>query len=151
MKIKIIIPIIFSILLGLFLGEIFFGEYQSNNLTVFKNGEKIYFVQLAVHKGLDTLKVSFPEYESYLTLKEDDGYHLYAAITKDEELAKKVQVYFKEIGKDTYIKEVLETNEKFLNVLSEYDKIANIVTNNKDLIDIEKITVSSYKEMVIER
>ena len=150
MKTKAIFLIIISILLGTFLGNLFFSEYN-NTSYAFSEKQKIYFVQLGVYSDNASLKEVYPFYDDYLTILEDDGYHLYAAITKNEEIAKKVQACFAKEGKNTYIKEKMETNLRFLNVLSEYDKIKMIVSSDKDLMDIEKIVISSYKEMVLER
>ena len=150
MKVKFLIPILGSIVIGIVLGRIFFNEYDKDTISVFGETKSIYFVQLGVYIKLDDLKDSVKDYEDYLILLEEDGYHIYGGISKDKKIAERVAGYFKKSSKDTYIKEKKVDNSRFLNVLSEYDKITTIVTNEKDLMDIEKIVLSNYEELILE-
>ena len=150
MKVKFLIPILGSIILGIIIGRIFFNEYDKNTLSVFKEMQNIYFVQLGVYNNLEILKEKVKDYKDYLILLEEDGYHIYVGISKDKKVAERIAGYFKNSGKDTYIKEKKVDNTRFLNILSEYDKITTIVTSEKDLMDIERIVLSNYEELVLE-
>ena len=77
-----------------------------------------------------------------------NGYNLYVGITKSNEIAKKIKEFYQKDGYSIYIKENIESNKQFLSILSEYDKIANITSDN-DIKEIEKIVISNYKEMVL--
>lgn len=106
-------------------------------------------LQIGVYSSLEKMKNSFPDYEKYLYISSDDGYHLYVGVTKDKEIASKIKEYYKEKGYSIYVKESIIDNESFLTVLGEYDKIINI-TSPKDIEEIEKIVLSNYKEMILE-
>lgn len=150
MKLKFLIPIALSIVIGILIGKIFFNEYDNNSISAFYEGEKVYFVQLGVYKDLDGLKSGNENYTDYVYVLEDDGYHLYAGISKKENIANRVKTYYESNGKKIYVKEKNVNNASFLNILTEYDKITTIATNDKDLINIEKIVLSNYKEMVLQ-
>ena len=148
-KYKFLVPILFSIAVGLFFGKAFFDIYDASSITVFDEKDKIYMLQIGVYSTENSMRKNFSNYKKYLYLKEDDGYHLYVGITKSMENAKRIKDLYKKNGYSIYIKETIEDNKSFLSVLSEYDKIINIVSSD-DIKEIEKIVISNYKEMVLE-
>lgn len=148
MKYKFLMPIILSIVIGFFIGKTFFNNYD-NSTSVFNEGEKVYFVELGVYSSLDEIK-KIDNYEDYLTLNEEDGYHLYVGITKIAENSQKIKVYYEKLDNNIYIREKYVDNYSFLNILTEYDKICLALLDNKNLIDIERIVISNYKEMILE-
>lgn len=145
MKYKFLMPVILSIVVGFFIGKTFFNDYD-NTTSVFNEGEKLYFVEIDSSKIRDSLDSN----EDYLILKEDDTYYLYAGITKNEEIAKKIKVYYEKLNNNIYVREKYVDNYSFLNILTEYDKICIAIDDNKNLIDIERIVISNYKEMILE-
>lgn len=149
MKYKFLIPITLSVVLGLFFGKIFFDNYETSSLTVFDEKDKVYMLQIGVYSSLDKIKSSFKNYDDYLYISSDDGYHLYVGITKDKEIASKIKELYEKDGYSIYVKENIIDNPSFLSVLGEYDKIINITSLN-DIKEIEKIVISNYKEMVLE-
>lgn len=149
MKIKFLIPICLSILIGFLIGKVFFNQYDVMSASSIDEGEKIYFVELGIYSSLDKIK-SLDNYNDFLYLEESDGYHLYGGITKNKKIAEKIKVYYDELYKNIYIREKIVNNYSFLNILNEYDKICTAISNNKDLPDIEKIVISNYKEMILQ-
>ena len=148
MKYKFLIPILFSIGVGLFFGKTFFDIYDSSSITAFDEKDKIYMVQIGVYSTESSMKKNFSNYKKYLYLKDDDGYHLYVGITKNTDIVRKIKELYKKDGYSIYVKETIEDNDSFLSILSEYDKIIDIVSD-KDIKEIEKIVISNYKEMVL--
>ena len=148
MKYKFLVPICFSIAIGLFFGKAFFDIYDASSITVFDEKDKIYLLQVGVYSSENTMKKSFNNYKKYLYLKEDGEYHLYVGITKNTETVKKIKELYKKDGYSIYVKETMENNKSFLSILSEYEKIINIASDN-DIKEIEKIVISNYKEMVL--
>lgn len=144
MKYKFLIPICLSIFLGVILGKIFFNEYDTKTRNVFSEGTKLYFIQIDKSSTKDELVKIYDD--TYLILLEEDGYHIYAGITKSYDIAKKIKDYYEESQKNTEIVEKIVSNENFLNILTEYDKVINIATTKEDIISIEKIVISNYKE-----
>lgn len=148
MKLKVLIPIFFSILIGFLLGKLIFNEYDLNSINTFEEGEKVYFVLLDKTASLDKVNTT-ENIDNLLYLKENDTYYIYGGITKSEKTAKKIQEFYNNIFNNVNIQEKVITDESFLNILSEYDKITLIATSDNDLIAIEQIVISNYKEMIL--
>lgn len=105
-------------------------------------------LQTGVYSSKEKMKENFKDYEKYLYIQLEDGYHLYLGITKNKEIASKLKEYYNKLGYSIYVKETIIESQEFLSVLGEYDKILDIATE-KDIPEIEKIIVSNYKEMVL--
>lgn len=149
MKYKFLIPIALSIIVGLFFGKVFFDNYENSSLTVFDEKDKVYMLQIGVYSSKEKMKTSFKNYEKFLYIGAEDGYHLYVGVTKDKEIASRIKEFYEKHGYSIYIKENILDNKAFLSVLGEYDKIIGI-TSDDDIAEIEKIVISNYKEMVLE-
>lgn len=148
MKYKFLIPITLSIVIGLFFGKIFFTSYKDSSLTVFDEKDKVFMLQTGVYSSKENMKKNFKNYEKYLYIKLEDGYHLYLGITKNKEIASRLKEYYEKLGYSIYVKETIIESQEFLSILGEYDKILNIATD-KDIKEVEKIIISNYKEMVL--
>ena len=149
MKYKFLVPILFSIAIGLFFGKIFFDNYDKTSLTVFDEKSKVYMLQVGVYSSKDKMQESFKDYKKLLYIESDDGYHLYVGITKNNQIARKIKEHYDKKGNNIYVKENIIDNKSFLSILGEYDKIIDIASDN-DIEEIEKIVISNYKEMVLE-
>ncbi len=147
-NLKFIFYILISIILGLTFGRVFFKDYKDNSLTAFKEGEKLYFVQTGVYDSIDTIKEVYEDYDKYLIQEEDNNYHVYVGISTSKNIANRIKDYYKTLGNNIYIKKNNINNYDFLSILKEYEKIINITSNDEDLIDIERIIISNYKETV---
>ena len=132
MKIKALVPIFFSILVGFLFGRVIFDNYHKKSVLAFNEGEKVYLVKLASYDSLDKIENS----KSLLVLSNDSSYNLYAGITKQKDNANK-------IVNDALIKsqklnmerEVLESNIKLLK-----KKIRNNLLEQLNLVeDIETL------------
>lgn len=143
---KFFIPIIASIAIGFIFGKVFFNQYDGTAISAFNEGEKTYFITIGVVSSLDKIK----DKDSILYLEKEDGYHIYVGITKDSKSASKIKEIYSNDGNNTSIEEVYLSNDKFLSILTEYDKILSIATSSEDTKSIEKIVLSNYKEMVLE-
>lgn len=149
MKIKVLIPIFCSVFIGFLLGKLIFNQYDLNSLNTFEEGEKIYFIQINRASSLEEIEAT-QDFNNYLVLQENNIYYLYGGITKNEKIAEKIKDYYGKTSNNVVIQEKNVTNESFLNLVAEYDKITSITTSDKDLISIEKIVISNYKEMILE-
>lgn len=148
MRGKFLIPIVFSIVIGFFFGRVFFNSYDDSLVTASSYGEKVYFIQKGVYSSLDDLKKNNSDYKSFLYLKESDGYHLYIGITKNENIAKKIKEFYEKSNINIYVSEKYINNSSFISTLSEYDKLIDVASLNS-FVDLQKIVISNYKEMVL--
>lgn len=148
MKFKVLIPIFCSILLGFLFGKIIFNEYNKNTINVFEEKERIYFVKINSYDIEDNIEIAE---NNYLVILENEIYNIYGGITKNKNIAEKVKECYNKTYKNVTIEERSVDNDSFLNILNEYDKIATIALSTDDLINIEKIIISNYKEMVLQQ
>lgn len=146
MKIKALVPIFFSILVGFLFGRVIFDNYHKKSVLAFNEGEKVYLVKLASYDSLDKIENS----KSLLVLSNDSSYNLYAGITKQKDNANKIINYYKDSYKDITIDTLYVNDLKFLTELKEYDKLVSIVNKKDDLISIESIILANYKEVLNE-
>lgn len=146
MKIKALVPIFFSILVGFLFGRVIFDNYSKKSVLAFNEGEKVYLVKLASYDSLEEIENS----KSLLVLSNDSSYNLYAGITKQKDNANKIINYYKDSYKDITIDTLYINDLKFLTELKEYDKLVSIVTKKDDLISIESIILANYKEVLNE-
>ena len=146
MKIKALVPIFFSILVGFLFGRVIFDNYSKKSVLAFNEGEKVYLVKLASYDSLEEIKNS----KSLLVLSNDSSYNLYAGITKQKDNANKIISYYKDSYKDITIDTLYVNDLKFLTELKEYDKLVSIVNKKDDLISIESIILANYKEVLNE-
>lgn len=146
MKIKALVPIFFSILVGFLFGRVIFDNYSKKSVLAFNEGEKVYLVKLASYDSLEEIENS----KSLLVLSNDSSYNLYAGITKQKDNANKIINYYKDSYKDITIDTLYVNDLKFLTELKEYDKLVSIVTKKDDLISIESIILANYKEVLNE-
>ena len=148
MKYKYLMPIVLSIVIGLFFGKTFFDIYDSTSLTVFDEKDKIYMLKIGSYSTKKEMSRAFKNYKGYLYIENNNAYDLYVAITKNSQIADRVKELYKKNGYSIYIEEKIENNDTFLSILSEYDKIIDIASD-EDIKAIEKIVISNYKEMVL--
>lgn len=149
MNIKMIIPIIGSILLGYFFGNIIFKEYKRNIEEAFSEQENVYFLQQGVYSSIKSLEEHTKSLQNYIYIKDGDFYRVYVTLTKDYENALKLEEFYEELGNDIYIRESSVKNKDFLNILEQYDNLIKDANSN-DLLTIAKEVLIKYKELVVD-
>lgn len=149
MNIKMIIPIIGSILLGYFFGNIIFKEYKRNIEEAFSEQENVYFLQQGVYSSIKSLEEHTKSLQNYIYIKDGDFYRVYVTLTKDYENALKLEELYEELGNDIYIRESSVKNKDFLNILEQYDNLIKDANSN-DLLTIAKEVLIKYKELVVD-
>ena len=133
MRGKFLIPIFLGVLLALITGKLFFNNYNENTITVFEEGEVVYFLKSS--KKLDNENFVNTESGSYL------------GISMNKDVVKNLKENYKDL--DLTIIEKYINNYDFITVLKEYDKLCKL-SSNKDLVSIQNIVLSNYKEFVLD-
>jgi hypothetical protein len=144
-----IIPIIGSILLGYFFGNIIFKEYKRNIEEAFSEQENVYFLQQGVYSSIKSLEEHTKSLQNYIYIKDGDFYRVYVTLTKDYENALKLEELYEELGNDIYIRESSVKNKDFLNIFEQYDNLIKDANSN-DLLTIAKEVLIKYKELVVD-
>lgn len=146
---KYIGSIVLSILVGVYLGKFMLNQYD--DLTVFSVGTEantLFFLEAGVFQSSDEMKNHMSNFSYYIYNIDNDGIHAYIGITKNKKNALKIKEYWKEKSYDIYVREIGISNQNFVDVISEYDKLLD----QADGVGIEDIcgqVLSSYEELVI--
>ncbi len=146
MKYKFLVPIVFSLIIGLLIGKVFFDNYKQNNVFAKELSGKVYMLKV-VFNSKENMQKEFKDYKYYLLKKENNKYNLYVGITSNLSNASNIEKYFNSKGYKVFIEEKTIKDKKFLSILNEYDRIFTVI--DKDNIEnILKIVIENYKEMV---
>ncbi len=151
MKLKFLIPILCSILLGFLFGKIIFQEYDSLNTSTFSEDNNIYLLQYGAYSSNDNMRSHTKDLDNYVYEVIDNKYYVYVGMTSNKNNADKVKDIYKDKGVDLYIKESSVDDEDFLNSLSQYDILLKEATNEADIISISNVILTDYQELVINK
>lgn len=149
MKLKNIFPVVLCILIGFFMGNFMFNQYQKDTDTVALTGENLYFLQAGVFSSLESMKESMKDFSYYIYTKENNMYYSYVGIVKNEKNLQKLKDYFRKTGYDIYVREIFISNISFLTVLDQYEMLLNETTDEKIIKSIENQVLSKYEELVM--
>lgn len=149
---KNLILIIVCLGLGTYMGYIMFDSYKKEETKPVSIGSKInklYFIQIGVYSNLDDMKQKLSNIENYTYTKENNLYHVYVGITKNEENKEKIKEYFNKLGYDTYVKEFEIENENFNEVLTQYDILLKETNDEKTIATVCNQILNKYEELVV--
>ena len=145
---SVLIPLLFAIVLGFYGAKIAYGfnQVKKNVSEVYHNA---YAVQYGVYKDPSTLEKTLKTLDNYVVSLEDGKYYVYLGFTTDYANLSKIKAMYKDMGVDVYIKEILITNEEFLNNLEQFDILLDNVSSTSDILSINSAILSSYDEMIL--
>lgn len=136
MKNSFYVPLVLSIVIGFISAQIVYNSYQKN---ILENEYNAYLIKVDGQNNND----------SYYVFDESD-YTSIVGITTNILNANKLKKIFEKEGMSIYIKPVIIDNEEFINSLKQYDILVNEVDDEKNLISINDVILSSYKELVFD-
>ena len=141
--------IVLSLVVGIYLGKFTLSQYDSFNVFPVSFGyDNVYFLQQGVYSNVDVMKNSMSSFNYYIYDLEDDGYHTYVGITKNQENALKVKEYFNNMGYDSIIKDNRVSNGVFVSIVSQYDLVLKDASDDA-IGDICSQVINSYEELVL--
>ena len=149
---KNLILIIVCLGLGIYMGYIMFDSYKKEEtkpVSISSKINKLYFIQIGVYSNLGDMKQKLSNIENYTYTKENDLYHVYVGITKNEENKEKIKEYFNKLGYDTYVKEFEIENENFNEVLTQYDILLKETNDEKTIATVCNQILNKYEELVV--
>lgn len=146
---KYVGSILLSLVVGVYLGKFMLNQYDDFQVVpVMQETQNLYFLQQGVYSSLEVMKENMVDFSYYIYNIEDDGYHTYVGITKNENNADKIKEYFQNKGYDIYVKEIGIDNSVFVSVVEQYDLLLSEASG--DTIDnICNQVLSSYEELVV--
>lgn len=149
MKLKNIFPVVLCILIGFFMGNFMFNEYDKKTSTVSLTGETLYFLQAGVFSNEEEMKKEMSNFSYYIYTKENNMYYSYVGIVKNKKNLEKLKEYFKSEGYDIYVRELFISNISFITVLDQYEMLLEQTTDTKIIKSICNQILSKYEELVM--
>lgn len=155
MKLKNLIPVFFSIVVGVSFAFFMFFQYEEGEpLQIVghetEKTEHIYFLQQGVYSSFENVKTGTSDLTDYIYEEKDGKYHVYIGITKSEENAEKIKGYYEKKGYVLYRKEISVKGTNFLNSLDEYDVLLKETKDDKAIQTICRQVLNQYKELVLD-
>lgn len=150
MKLKTMFPVIMCILVGFFMSNFMFKQYNSDE-TILVSGEKegLYFLQVGVYSSEESMKDNLKNTETYIYEKADNLYYAYVGIIKSEENLNKLKGYFEDLDYVIYSKVKNVENKAFLEVLNQYEIMLKETSDSKTIKTIANQIISKYEELVL--
>lgn len=149
MNLKSITPVILCILVGFFMSNFMFKQYDKDTISVLKEKDTVYFLQIGVYSSLENMKENLSNVKTYIYEEKDNLYYAYVGIVKNSENLEKVEGYFKSLNYVIYRKEKKITQKGFLEVLNQYDLMLKETTDPKSIAPIMEQVISKYEELVL--
>lgn len=145
---KNLISIFFCCLIGLSLSFYMFKQYDKKEIPTSIAVETLDFLQIGVYSSKETMEENVKNVNYYIYTEENNQFHVFVAITKEENF-EKVKGYYESLGYDIYKKEISVSNQSFLEILNQYEMMLKEITDTSTIGTIESQVLSKYEELVI--
>ncbi|MEG2311497.1 MAG: hypothetical protein RSB72_02230 [Bacilli bacterium] len=142
-------PIILAVITGFVMAQLVFSQYEKPQLqTVFGENEKVNIIQLGVYSSKENMQINTKDFAHYIYNKNNGMYYVYVGMTNENKNVIKLKEYYKQLGKDIYIKQINISNEKFLNILKQYDELLLKTEDKQTIKTIQSKVLKKYEELV---
>ena len=146
---KVFIIIVFTSLVGIFLGTYIYKASKIEEETVFNETYSIYMLQYGVYKNADNMKKNTTNLPDYFFFKDKDGYHVIIGIIENKDLSSIITKSMNIKNEDIYLKEIKVSNMEFIESLRQYDNLISTSKDDNFIINAEKQILSKYEELVL--
>lgn len=142
-----------SIILGFLMGSYIFHAYDSNikiKTTFKEQKEVVYFLQLGVYSDLEKVKNSTKEFHNYIYIEDAGKYHVYVGMSENLKNVEKIKGILEQKGYTIYVKDMIITENDFLEKLKQYDEVLEKTTEEEAIFKVLEKILNEYKEVVID-
>lgn len=138
--------IIITVIIALVIATFLYFNYNKTSASK-KESEVLYFLQVAAFAKYENVTKMSKVLSSYLVIEEEDLYHIYVGITKNQDNLKKLEEFYKNSGHNIYVKEKIVQNKKFIDYLKNYDLILEDTEDKETILNINKNVLKKYEEV----
>ena len=152
MKKSNLIPIILSLAIGIYLGNIIYTSYK-NNLKLeesFNEDNVAYILQQGVYSSKDSMNENTKNLTDYIYVLDNNKYVVFVCITSNMDNANKIKTIYNDKGIDIYIKDINISDSAFYEKLKEYDKMISNNSDNNEILNIEEQVLKEYELLMSE-
>ena len=145
---SVVIPLLFAICLGFYGAKIAF-EFHELKEIITEVSHNAYAIQYGVYTNPETLTSILSDLDNYVVSLEDGKYYVYLGFTTDYKNLSKIRSMYEESGTEVYIRELYIDNKEFVSSLEQYDILLDSVSEEEDIISVNKAILSSYDEIIL--
>lgn len=147
---KYLLTMLISLIVGFFLSNLLLNQYgEYKGLTVCNEGEMFYFIEYGEFSSYEEMEKNTINLENYIYQEENSKYYVYIGITKKEEVANKMENYFKSLNYNPNLRQFYITNKDFILAIDNYDQILKSTDDNTVISEIINQGLTTYEEVVI--
>ncbi len=125
-------------------------EDKENIKLVNLSSEELIFFKYKEYNNEDEMKKDVLNLNSYIYTKENDKYHVYLAITKNEKNISKIKGFFEKKGYVISEEKIMVSNEHFLKQIENYDLLLQNTDKEEVIEAIISGVLEKYEEAVRE-
>ena len=125
-------------------------EDKENIKLVNLSCEQLIFFKYKEYNNEDEMKKDVLNLNSYIYTKENDKYHVYLAITKNEKNISKIKGFFEKKGYVISEEKIMVSNEHFLKQIENYDLLLQNTDKEEVIEAIISGVLEKYEEAVRE-
>ena len=145
---SVVIPLLFAVCLGFYGAKISFEVYKLKD-KVTEVSHNAYAIQYGVYTNPETLTSILSDIDNYVVSLEDGKYYVYLGFTTDYKNLSKIRNMYEEDGTEVYVRELYIDNKEFVSSLEQYDILLDSVSDEEDIISVNKAILSSYDEIIL--
>lgn len=147
MKKNIIWGIIF-VIFGFLMGEVIFTNKDVILDSINNRSERYYFLQEGIYSDQEILENNLSKITHKIIDYNNDKFYVYVGITKNKDVADKLQRIYEQQGIQVIQKEKALDNEEFSNDVTQFDLLINATNEKEEILTIEEVVLAGYDELI---
>lgn len=136
------------VILGFALGEVIFSNKDVILDSINSHSEKYYFLQEGIYSDQEILETNLSKITQKVIDYQNNKFYVYVGITKDKDVANKLQAIYEKQGLKVIQKEKFLDNEEFSNDVTQFDLLINATNESEEILTIEEVVLASYDETI---
>lgn len=130
------------------MGDFIFNNRELILTSIDTHGEAYYFIQEGVYSDKEILENNLNKIGQKIIDYKNDKFYVYVGITKDKDVANKLQKIYEKKGFHIIQKEKYLENEEFSNNVTQFDLLINATKSTDEILTIEEVVLANYDELI---
>lgn len=136
---KTIIGCVIFIGLGFLIGN----KFQERQIE-----EPFYFLREGVYENKNVFEENVKDFDKKIMEYKNNKIYIYTAITKDYNLAKKIQEIYKKQKISLKIEEISLPSEELSTNIKQFDLLMKNTKSEEEILKIQEVVIANYEEIM---
>ncbi len=136
---KTIIGCVIFIGLGFLIGN----KFQERQIE-----EPFYFLREGVYENKNVFEENVKDFDKKIMEYKNNKIYIYTAITKDINLAKKIQEIYKKQKISLKIEEISLPSEELSTNIKQFDLLMKNTKSEEEILKIQEVVIANYEEIM---